>query len=101
MKVPIESATGGITDGDVQGTQGEQSTQNWTGDPNYAPQPRHVCPNCGFCPCCGRRKYEVAPYPYPYAPYQPWPSPTWISTTTNTLNDGHTYTMSVNQHGIN
>jgi hypothetical protein len=36
-----------------------------------APKP---CPNCGYCPCCGRG--------YGFTPYQPgYPQPIWISTT--------------------
>lgn len=42
-----------------------------------------VCPNCGYCPCCGRGGYQQAPYwptyppnPTPSIPY--WPGyPTW------------------------
>ena len=26
----------------------------------------HVCPNCGYCPCCGRKNPTVPYYP-------PWP----------------------------
>ena len=28
----------------------------------------HCCPNCGYCPCCGRPYYNQW---YPYQPY-PW-----------------------------
>lgn len=31
------------------------------------PKP-HICPNCGACPCCGRR-----PYGYQPPPFAPWP----------------------------
>ena len=42
--------------------QGEQSAQ------------QHVCPNCGYCPCCGRRNLTVDPY----VPYYPPYTPIWI-----------------------
>ena len=47
------------------------------GEPNQ--QTQHVCPNCGYCPCCGRKSPAVPYYP-------PWPGgaqpyigdwPTW------------------------
>jgi hypothetical protein len=47
---------------------------------------KHSCPNCGYCPHCGR---GAAPYnPYPYypspAPTTPWPGlwDTWCSDVT-------------------
>ncbi len=45
------------------------------------------CPNCGYCPCCGRG----AGWPYyqqPYNPWNPWappyPGPVWIGYTPTT-----------------
>ena len=32
---------------------------------------QHVCPNCGYCPCCGRRNLTVDPYVPYYPPYTP------------------------------
>lgn len=38
-----------------------------------ADQPKAVCPNCGYCPHCGRGGHGVAPYqPMPYPYYDPW-----------------------------
>ena len=36
----------------------------------YVP-PTHICPNCGYCPCCGRpRGYGYTSYPIYYnGPY--------------------------------
>jgi len=51
--------------GAAQGLSG-QNGQNYAGSPQ---QPQHVCPNCGYCPCCGRRDQYAQPwpsYPYPY-----------------------------------
>jgi len=48
----------------------------------------HICPNCGYCPCCGRRTPYSQPYYPPYYPYpfysQPEEDPyritsTWVS----------------------
>lgn len=39
---------------------------------------QHACPNCGFCPHCGRsdRQPPVIPAPYPVpVPMRPWPRP--------------------------
>ena len=47
-----------------------------------APQvPQHVCPNCGYCPCCGRRQ-EARPYDpwYPWTQPSPWAQPYWVDT---------------------
>jgi hypothetical protein len=30
----------------------------------------HSCPNCGYCPHCGRSNQPVVPVPYPYP--SPW-----------------------------
>lgn len=55
-----------------------------------------ACPNCGYCPHCGRGGYYMIPWPYrplypqPYIPYTaPYRQPTWTwgvidSTTTAT-----------------
>jgi len=48
-----------------------------------APKP---CPNCGYCPCCGR---GVPHYFQPYNPWNPWtpspyPGPVWIGYTPTT-----------------
>lgn len=32
-----------------------------------------VCPNCGYCPCCGRPHYQPSYQPY-YTPYWGIPS---------------------------
>ena len=33
----------------------------------------HVCPNCGYCPHCGRGGYRPMPwYPQPYWPWYIW-----------------------------
>lgn len=52
---------------------------------------QHPCPNCGYCPACGRG-YNFTPYPnqwpYPYYPY-----PYWDTTTQTTGSLGQiTYT---------
>jgi hypothetical protein len=39
--------------------------------------PQQPCPNCGYCPCCGRGRYGFVPY-QPY--YPPYPQPVWIGT---------------------
>lgn len=36
------------------------------------------CPNCGYCPCCGRSDQQVRPYPWR-------PGPIWISPQPNTI----------------
>lgn len=47
-----------------------------------ASQSKHACPNCGYCPHCGRGGHYVAPYypTYPQPSY-PWERP-WITWTT-------------------
>lgn len=53
----------------------DNSSNNW---------PAHPCPNCGYCPCCGRANSAPWPtyipvpvYPAPYypAPYYPTTAP--------------------------
>lgn len=48
-------------------------------------QAQNACPNCGYCPHCGRGGHYV--YPYYYQPWYPnWPTittPTITSTTGN------------------
>ena len=48
------------------------------------------CPNCGYCPTCGRpNQYQLWPvWPYPQTPIWQWP--TWISATqSNTITGSH------------
>jgi hypothetical protein len=41
----------------------------------FATQP---CPNCGYCPTCGRGGFQTLPYPvYPTYPFTPPVGPTW------------------------
>lgn len=60
------------------GSQNPQPLQNWTGQ-----QPRQsACPNCGYCPHCGRGGDQVWPWhyaqPYPYGGVSPQPwNPSW------------------------
>lgn len=35
------------------------------------------CPNCGYCPHCGRGGYYTNPYPTPYWYQQPYTAPSW------------------------
>lgn len=44
--------------------------------------PAHPCPNCGYCPCCGRANSAPRPlfvpvpvYPAPYSPVYPTTTP--------------------------
>ena len=43
---------------------------------------KETCPNCGYCPHCGRSAQPY--YPQPYYPVTPWwqapyyPQPTWV-----------------------
>jgi hypothetical protein len=48
--------------------------------PTKTDQSQNVCPNCGYCPHCGRGGYHT----YPYWLYQPcWTQPyIWGTTTT-------------------
>jgi hypothetical protein len=42
----------------------------------YGYNPSGVCPSCGYCPCCGRRRdYD------PWRPYYDPPYYQWFSTT--------------------
>lgn len=34
------------------------------------PPTQSVCPNCGYCPCCGRPRGD---WNYPISPYPHWP----------------------------
>jgi hypothetical protein len=73
---------------DPQGTatyQGEQSANGTQTQSYYVrgphlgePSAQHVCPACGYCPCCGRRSLTVDPY----VPYYPPYAPIWITPTT-------------------
>jgi hypothetical protein len=47
---------------------------------NYQVGQQHVCPACGYCPCCGRKNAVPVPsypqwpgYPSPYDPIPFWP----------------------------
>lgn len=44
---------------------------------------QHACPNCGYCPHCGRsdRQPPMIPAPYPVpVPARPWPKgPYWYA----------------------
>lgn len=67
--------------------QGGQTQQNYQGEQ------QHVCPNCGFCPCCGRRNGQYA-YPYPYTPYPyPYTGPYWGINGTGTISSDQTFTV--------
>ena len=65
-------------------------TISWT---PKAPEPQSACPNCGYCPHCGRGGYHT--YPYPYQPSYPWYSGnpyvtyTGISNGTQTITEGN------------
>lgn len=30
----------------------------------YRPNPWNTCPNCGYCPCCGRSRQTYPSYPW-------------------------------------
>jgi len=75
----------------------EQTGQAWGGI--QPPQPQHVCPACGHCPCCGRGGYQFQPwpgYPNPYIgdpiPY-PWGGPWYGTNTTTAPNTNMLYTV--------
>lgn len=61
------------------------------GEPNQ--QTQHVCPNCGYCPCCGRINNPVVPYyppwpeyPQPYVGDWSWATgPAWITRTSTNI----------------
>ena len=38
----------------------------------YKAAQQRTCPNCGYCPCCGR---PYANFNYPTQPYWGWPYP--------------------------
>lgn len=54
----------------------------------------HPCPNCGYCPCCGRRSAAPwNPWPsYPYGPIvattHPYYNPTTTCVITSTVTGG-------------
>jgi hypothetical protein len=58
-----------------------------------APSKQHACPNCGYCPHCGRSDQPPvipAPYPvpiparpWPERPHRPWYGPYWSVTPPN------------------
>lgn len=39
--------------------------------PNTNPVHLGICPNCGYCPCCGRPRGD---WNYPINPYPYWPA---------------------------
>lgn len=39
------------------------------------PATAHACPNCGYCPACGRSDRQ--PYPYQQPIYPAWPRLPW------------------------
>jgi hypothetical protein len=46
-------------------------------NPNYPPSDKqHACPNCGYCPHCGRGGWQTQPI-YPYPSYPNWTTPDW------------------------
>lgn len=51
-----------------------------------------VCPNCGYCPHCGRSNgYRTYPwYPYPWYTPAPWFNPPFTISTTPTWTAGNT-----------
>ena len=50
----------------------------------------HTCPNCGYCPHCGRGGYRTYPYQPPYVPYT---TPIWYGTTTGTTTCGGLFSV--------
>jgi hypothetical protein len=84
-KAQMQNGSGeqsGCCDNNLAGTATGGLGQAWGG--TYPPlQPQHVCPACGYCPCCGRGRY-VPNYPPPYWPlYVPYVGdyPNWPTTT--------------------
>ena len=68
-----------------------------------APEPsnigpvQHSCPNCGYCPHCGRSNVQPWPMtPWPSYPSYPWWYPpytvTWQSNSATSPSIGQTYT---------
>lgn len=47
----------------------DETTTNATQQQNLAQNTQHMCPNCGYCPCCGRANARPYFAPYPYWPY--------------------------------
>ena len=77
--------TGTIGEAGLPTGIGQTATGGWQDTTGYqgGQQPQHVCPACGYCPCCGRGGTPVPYYPSPYVPpYQPtypWYSPYTIT----------------------
>lgn len=47
---------------------------------NYQSGQQHVCPACGYCPCCGRKNAVPVPSypPWPGCPSPYDPIPFWV-----------------------
>lgn len=58
----------------------------------YWHQPNGACPNCGYCPHCGRGGQYIQPYTINPIPYPNQPPIIW-GMTSNQLHDGHTFTV--------
>jgi len=43
-----------------------------------------TCPNCGYCPTCGRANRPAPYWPQPYPYYRPWWYDGWVGGTYNT-----------------
>lgn len=61
--------------------QGENTNQYQSGMIGRGSQEQHVCPACGYCPCCGRR--VTWPPTYPMTPVYPPPSYPWYPAYSN------------------
>lgn len=52
------------------------SEQNLSGANGNSANFVNTCPNCGYCPCCGRPKgwypQQQPQWPYPYYPTVTW-----------------------------
>lgn len=69
----------------------------------YPFPPQNVCPNCGACPCCGRRTAPALVWPFqtvtvptvtPYIPPGTVGVPFWMTTGgTMPIPDGNTFTI--------
>jgi hypothetical protein len=51
----------------------------------YKPPVQAGCPNCGYCPHCGR-SYNY--WPWPHQPSYPWQNPITYTTTTSAAQEG-------------